>query len=147
MRYIFSRILLFLCICHAPLSAEEYVVVVNSDTPLVVGEQPEVLARQLYLKDKRDWSEGVASKPFGPKKGSPMYYAFLNNVLEMTEAQLAMHWMALKQKSGETPPREVRSDRILKRLISKYQGSFGVLRKSQVTTSDPKLQVLFSFSD
>lgn len=141
-------VLLCLLLCRQGVGAEEYAVVVHRDNPLA-GDVREMMhrVRQIFLKKRKVWAESCRAKPFARPNDSAVYAAFAQRVLRMSEAQLNHHWAKLKQYSGEKGPRAISSDRVLLRIISKYQGALGVVRCDAVDEDDPNVRVLFTFED
>lgn len=125
----------------------EYAVVVNAANDFADAGSAKNVIKQLFLKDRGDWPNKAKdeSKPFGRTAGTPETKAFLAQVLGMTEAELAKHWIALKQKTGQTPPREVETDDMLLRFVAKFPGGFGVVKADAAKADGVK--VLFTFKN
>ncbi len=123
----------------------EYAVIVNASNSFADEASASNVVKQLFLKDREDWpnKNKDQAKPFGRAAGSPETKAFLAKVLGMTDAELAKHWIALKQKTGKTPPREVASDKMLARFVAKFPGGFGVVKADAAQADGVK--VLFTF--
>jgi len=101
----------------------------------------QLLAR-LFLKQLTAWPNGSAAKVYAAPSGSPEMSAFRDKVLMMNEGALASHWLTLKQKTGETPPREVGSSNIMGKLIAQSPGAFGIMKKSDFAAAPGNLKVL-----
>ncbi len=99
--------------------------------------------KRLFLKQQTEWSNGTKAKPFDRVKGSPEHEKLLSEVLGMSEAKLASHWLSLKQKTGETAPRNVKSARSLLKLIGKYEGAFGVVDEATAASLPDGVKILF----
>lgn len=123
----------------------EYAVVVNAANDFSDAGSAKNVIKQLFLKDRGEWPNKAKdeSKPFARAAGGPETKAFLAEVLGMTEAELAKHWIALKQKTGQTPPREVETDDMLLRFVAKFPGGFGVVKADAAQADGVK--VLFTF--
>ncbi len=123
----------------------EYAVIVNASNTFADDASAKSVIKQLFLKDREEWPNKAKdpSKPFGRAAGSPESKAFLAEVLGMTEAELAKHWISLKQKTGQTPPREVAADGMLIRFVAKFPGGFGVVKADAAQADGVK--VLFTF--
>lgn len=63
----------------------------------------------------------------------------------MTEADLARHWVAQKQKTGSTPPREVGSKGMIIKLVQKYEGAFGVVKTDEAKAAGDAVRILLIF--
>ena len=130
---------------QAMVSDGKYAIVVNSaNTYAGSRDEATLVIRQLYLKERAEWPAGTTAKPFGAASDSPEHAAFVATVLGMTEAELAQHWIALKQKTGQTPPREVSNTSMLGKFVSKYEGAFTVVAAEQAATMDG-VKILFQF--
>lgn len=129
-----------------PANAGEFVVVVNAANPANPADagNRETISR-LFLKQLGQWPHGEAARPFAGKSSAPEMAAFREKVLGMSEAALATHWLSVKQKTGETPPREVPSARVMLKLIGQYPGAFGIIKAADFDGSDGKTKLLFEF--
>lgn len=127
--------------------AADYALIVNAANP-IEGSEAELKSQitRLFLKQQNDWPDGTSAVPLDRKADSAEHTAFLKGVLEMSETELDTHWLRLKQISGETPPREVGSDRILIRTVGKAEGAFGMVANDPAGFP-PEIRVLFTVSD
>lgn len=127
-------------------AAEDFAVIVHQSNNYADSvEAMKQVVRQLFLKERSEWPNKIAVKPFARAAGSSEHDAFLNGVLKMTEADLANHWISLKQRTGQTAPREISRDSLLIKLVAKYEGSFAVVSKGEAEGSD-SVRVLFTFA-
>lgn len=141
-----SGAMLILSGSSANLTAQsrQYVLVVNaSNSYRADADTVRNVVRQLYLKQRNDWPNNIASKPFARPNGSAEQQAMLRQILGMSAAQLAGHWIELKQRSGETKPRAVGSDGMLLRFVAKYPGAFGVVSRQRAASASG-VKVLFT---
>lgn len=122
--------------------AGEYSVIVNAGNNSNASKQD---IKMFFLKEKLNWSNGNKVKPYGRSASSKEHKYFLKNILQMTEAQLAQHWLAKKQKTGDTPPRSVGSMKSIIRMVSKYPEAFGVISSSAAKEHADQVKVLFDF--
>jgi len=122
--------------------AGEYAVIVN-DSNSNSASQGDI--KRMFLKQQTSWADGTSANPFDRKADSAEHKAFASKVLGMTEAELAEYWGAEKSKSGTTPPREIGSDSILTRQVSRKGGGFGVV--SSAAANADGVKILFKFSD
>lgn len=100
------------------------------------------LVARLFLKQLTAWPNGAAAKVYAAPSGSAEMSAFRDKVLTMNEGALASHWLTLKQKTGETPPREVGSSNIMGKLIAQSPGALGIMKKSDFDAGTSGLKVL-----
>ncbi len=126
--------------------AADYVVIVNQKNS-VSGDSSALKdqIKQLFLKEKKKWTNSIASKPLSAKKTSEAYKAFVVNVLSMDDASLAQHWLRAKQKTGDTPPRSVSSARSIIKLVGRNEGAFGFIPKVNSQSLDSSVRVLFEY--
>lgn len=123
--------------------ADTYVVIINAGNPYAEsGDSAKNMVKQLFLKERAAWSGGAESKPYGKPADSAEHAAFRDNVLGMTDAQLAQHWIDQKQKTGATPPREVSSGSMMLKFVAKDAGAFGVVTKAEATGAEG-VKILF----
>ncbi len=145
---------LFLCAPVVPVAAEVqapqsqpvevYALVVNASNPLKETEAAaKKIVKALFLKDLTRWPDGTEAKPYdrGPKAAERA--VFVQEVLGMNAAELARHWLRVKNMSGVTPPMEVDTDRLLLRHVERHDGAFGVVKQSAAKV--PGVRVLFEF--
>lgn len=127
-----------------PEAVETYAVVVNANNPSKeTGDAAKKTVKALFLKELTRWSDGVEAKPYDRDAKAPEHSAFLQEVLGMTPAELARHWLRVKNMSGTTPPMEVDTDRLLLKHVERNDGAFGVVKAANATASG--VRVLFEF--
>lgn len=141
MRYA-TRTLLLLLPCLAggglapaplqkPAGQTNYVVAGHPD--LKLSSEPEFARNQIcriYLKEQNSWSDTVPARPYGRKPNSPAQRAFEKQVLRMGGAELARHWLRIKSTRGMSPPKAVRSERLMVSYLKRYKGAIGILPKA-----------------
>lgn len=122
-----------------------YALIVNANNQTKDGtEAARKLIRTLYLKELTRWGDGVEAKPYARAATSDEHAAFLGSVLGMSEAELARHWLRVKNINGTTPPKQVDSDRLLLKHVARHDGAFGVVAASEAKGSG--VRVLFEFT-
>jgi len=123
--------LLFAAAATAPAptqGTETYAVVVNEkNTCKDTGNKAKNTAKKLFLKEMTKWPGGKAAKPYGRKKGEA-FSAFTKSVLGMKDAELARHWLKMKNLNGTTPPKDVSSARMVLKYVAKYEGALGIVK-------------------
>ena len=129
-----------------PLQAAEYAVVIQasntySDNP----ESMKQVVKQLFLKQRSEWPNKIAAKPFARPADNAAHQAFLKHVVQMSEVELAGHWISVKQRTGQAAPREIARDSLLFKLIAKYDGALAVVVKESVQSD--QIRILFTFTD
>lgn len=126
--------------------AAKYAVVTNSANS--VNFDGEEAARQevakIFLRTLDSWSNKEEAKPYTPKSGDDAHAAYLTSVLQMTEAELARHWISMKNKSGIAPPKEVSSESMMKKYVGRSDGGLGILPIEDAESAED-LKVLMTF--
>lgn len=121
-----------------------YALVVNANNPFKgTAEAARKNVKLLYLKDLTRWTDGVEARPYARSGGSVEQAAFLTDVLGMSEAELARHWLRLKNMNGTAPPKEVDTDRLLLKHVARHDGAFGVVAAKNANAEG--VRVLFEF--
>jgi hypothetical protein len=115
------------------LSAQErkatYAVVIHVDNACKdTGDAAKATIKKLFLKELTRWSSGVEAKPYSRLAAAPEQIAFLKLVLGMSEAELARHWLRMKNLDGTTPPTDVDTDRMVLKYVARNVGAFGFVR-------------------
>lgn len=122
-----------------------FALIVNANnTAKETGEAARKVVKTLYLKDLTQWAGGAEAKPYARETNSAEHAAFLKAVLGMSEAELARHWLRLKNQSGTTPPKEVDRDRLLVKYVARHDGAFGVVKLENAKTDG--VRILFEFA-
>lgn len=125
--------------------APKYVLVVNAEnTSKDDHAAAKALIRRLYLKELTVWADGTEARPYAREATTAEHAAFLKEVIGMTDAELARHWLRLKNTDGSTPPKAAESERLLLKHIARHRGAFGVVRKEAVA-GVAGVRVLFEF--
>lgn len=127
--------------------AGEYVVIINSTNSYAEStDKAKQDIRLFYLKNLSTWPNNEKVKPYGMLSTSEGQEAFNKMILNMSGSQLTQHWLSKKQTTGETPPKALKSDRIIIKLVTKKTGAFGVISKSKSASLPSSVKVLFEFS-
>lgn len=125
--------------------ADTYALVVNEKNKCSeTGDAAKATVKKLFLKDLTQWPDGTEAKPYAREGTSAEQGAFLKNVLGMTDAELARHWLKVKNMNGTTPPKDVDSDRMVLKYVAKAEGAFGVV-KAEAAKGAEGVKVLFEF--
>lgn len=147
-----STVLAVTLCCLAPQGKDASAVTRKATHALVVheknactetGEAAKALVKKLYLKDMTQWPSGAEAKPYGREAASPAQAAFVQGVLGMSDAELARHWLKLKNMNGTTPPKEVDSVRMLLKHVARHEGAFGVVPLTEAKADG--VRTLFEF--
>lgn len=138
-------VLMGLCLGVSPaaLLAGDYAVVVNAQNSFSGDtETVQNLLKRMYLKQLTVWPDKTSASVYGAPSDSPEMQAFRSQILGMTEAELADYWLGLKQKTGETPPREMKAGTTLFKLIEKYPGAYGIVAKETLGSNPDGVKLL-----
>jgi hypothetical protein len=147
MKKLFTLLLVGLAVSFASQHAvaAEYAVVVNAKNNFSGDATIEI--KNLFLKKKTAWDNGIAAHPFARSGDSPEQVAFSSKILGMSASEAAGYWQSEKQKTGATPPKAVGSEGILFRQIDRKEGAFGVVLSSSAVALPEGLKILFKFTD
>ena len=127
-------------------AGDSFAIIVNSDNPLSgTSEELTSVVRRLFLKQQRDWPNHVSSRVYDREPQSLEHQQFVEQILKMSGGRLSSHWVKMKQVSGDTPPRVIRSHPILLRFIAKHKGGMGIVQMEEVKNLPPTIKVLFTF--
>lgn len=123
----------------------KYAVVVNTENSVEFENEEAARheVKKLFLKSATEWHGGLEAKPFARDAGDAVQSAFVKEVLEMDKAELARHWVSVKNKNGVTPPKEVGSDKMLGKYIGKYEGGLGFMEVTAANKAD--VRILFEY--
>lgn len=138
--------LLLFCAFPSLSLAQDFVVLVNAENTISGSDDELKLeVKRLFLQQKKRWNSGLDAAPLAPLEDSDAYDAFLNQVLKMEKNQLEQFWRKARQKSGTTPTRPVRSDRLAIRLVEKKAGGFAVISTESTFDLPENTRILFAF--
>ena len=122
-----------------------YVVVVHANNPLKVSaDTAKVTVKKLFLKNLTQWPDGTSARPYARTSTSAEQAAFVKDLLGMNDAELARHWLKIKNMNGSTPPKNVASDRMLLKYVARHHGAVGFVEKSAAAKAKG-VRVLFEF--
>jgi ABC-type phosphate transport system substrate-binding protein len=104
-----------------------YAIVVHANNKATeTGDAAKALAKKLLLKELTQWPDGAEAKPYMRSSGSAENAALLKSVLGMGDAELARHWLKLKNVNGTTPPKDVDTERMMLKYVAKSEGAIGI---------------------
>ena len=124
--------------------AESYAIIGNASNS-VTSESAKQQIKRLYLKQQKKWRSGATATVFDRGEGTMEDKIFRERVLDMDPSACSNHWLSIKQKTGETPPRTIKSTRTLLKLVSRFEGSFGVVNQKEIATLPEGVRVLLAF--
>lgn len=122
-----------------------YAVVINANAKVTeTGDAAKALIKKLFLKELTQWPGGTEAKPYAREAAAAEQAAFLKDVLGMSDAELARHWLKMKNTNGTTPPKDVDTERMLLKYIAKTDGAFGVVKVDAAKAAEG-VKILFEF--
>lgn len=143
----YSRIFLVLCgLIISPCSLAQHAVIVNANNPYNASEsEMREVVKRLFLKQQSTWPNGITAKCYDRSKASAEQVSFNRDLLGMSDAVIARHWLGVKQTTGETPPRNVGPTSILGKFVGKYDGGLGIVESGEIGSLPSNVRVLFTF--
>ena len=125
--------------------AKTYAVIVNPKNKCSAkDDKAKAIIKKLFLKQMSQWPDGTPAKPYGRKSAAAEQSKFVKTVLGMGDAELVRHWIKMKNMKGTTPPKGVKSDRMLFKYVAKHAGAFGVVKLSDAK-KQKGVKILYSF--
>ncbi len=124
-RFVFINLLVVFLFGAIPARANSIVVIVNKENPVNSLTVDEV--RRYFLLDSKNWPSGSKIKPINLHKSSTTKNYFLNKILKMTLNDYDHFWLSMKQKSGETEPKTVKSNKFVLKIVGKDAKAIGYL--------------------
>ena len=133
--------------CSPGFSEDSFALVVNHNNPFSGDRQETIsLIARLFLKKGKMWPKSdITCRPFDRDGDSIEHRHFVQGILKMSKGRLAEHWAKMKQLRGDTPPRKIKTTRILLKLIQKNEGAFGIVSQDEVSNLPKDVRVLFFF--
>jgi len=118
--------LLSLSLFSTTTYADSYAAIINGNSYANNRAEARNVLKQMYLKQKGTWP--------GDSKAQTI-----------AQADVASHWISLKQKTGETPPRSVTSIRTILKLIGHRKGAFAIVDSETANNLKSNIKIFFSF--
>ena len=112
----------------APATAEDLVVIVNSDRDV---ELTRADVAQIYLKLRRFWDDGEAIVPINRDSGSRARSDFVRLIFGSEARKLPVHWNRAYFR-GVLPPATLASDEAVKRFVARERLAIGYVAASLV---------------
>lgn len=124
----------FIILLFSNVWAEPLVVIVNKDNPIPSLSNGDV--QKYFLIKIKNWNEGGRVKPINRANKSPEKKEFITSILGMTIQDYEQYWISMKQKTGETEPKVVRSSKFVLRIISQNKEGIGYLAEKYFKNLD-----------
>lgn len=137
----------FICMLLAGsfIASAENAHVITNQSVAVASNQTDikVMLKKMYLRQLNEWPDGSPVKVYLPEQGSAALSWFYEQILEMSESEVAEYWLKLKQKTGETPHRQIASSSMLLKVVNQFEGAWGVVPTSEFELPD-KVKIILS---
>jgi ABC-type phosphate transport system substrate-binding protein len=106
----------------------EIAVVVNAENPLTTLSAEDV--RAYYMKRKSSWPNGEKIRPVDVEADNAARVLFVTQVLKTTPSDLERHWLEIKYRAAESPPKRMSDDEGVIKYISAFKGGIGFVEAS-----------------
>ena len=116
--------------------ADPVVVIVNKDNPTASLSASDV--QKYFLNKTKNWPSGGKVKPINRNDESSVKKDFVSSALGMSLQDYQQYWMGVKQRSGETEPKVVRSNKFVLKIVGKSKVAIGYLPASYFEKLDNK---------
>jgi hypothetical protein len=134
-KYIFV-FFVFISLSFSSVWAEPVVVIVNIDNPAASLSVSDV--QKYFLNKTKSWPSGGKVKPINRNNKSSVKKDFVSSALGMSLQDYQQYWMGVKQRSGETEPKVVRSNKFVLKIVGKSKAAIGYLPASYFEKLDNK---------
>lgn len=150
-----TRSLRILALCMVLLfitgiaNAKEYAVVVNPANTYNSDREKSLrqTVKQVFLKQKTSWPGfDEKARPFSLRKNLAQN-VFNRKILGMDASSLSDYWLSAKQKTGESPPRDIPSTSLMAKFISRYPGAMGVMSLEDAKKHSSEVKILLTYDD
>lgn len=119
-------------VAHAAGDAEALAVVVGRASPVTTVSLDEV--REIYLRRRRVWPNGMAIVPINLPPDNPLRERFSQRALGRAPADLLSYWNA-RYFEGITPPLILRTPAAVRAYLQRQQEAVAYLPLSEVDDS------------
>ena len=108
-------------------------------------EEARQFVRKLFLRTASSWHGDLEAKPYFPDEKDPAYRALVDRVLGMSAAELARHWITMKNTRGIAPPKVVAGAARMRKYVSHFEGGVGIVPFEEgLGSGKDKVRVLFT---
>jgi ABC-type phosphate transport system substrate-binding protein len=116
--------------------ADPVVVIVNKKNPTTSLSASDV--QKYFLNKAKSWPSGEKVKPINRNDKSSVKKDFVLSTLGMSLQDYQQYWMGVKQRSGETEPKVVKSNKFVLKIVGKSKVAIGYLPASYFEKLDNK---------
>lgn len=121
-------ILCFIAWSEAAHTADDFVIIVNEKNP--VSEISSTSLAHFYLKETRQWPNGLPVRFFDQKDEAEVKKSFLNSVLKKSTREVELFWIGQKLYTGSRAPLQIGSDSMMAQMVSRFPGAVGYVSPS-----------------
>src|SRR5262245_37354072 len=120
----------------------EIAIVVNSDNPSTALSADDV--RSYFMKQKSTWPNGEKIRPVDIESDNAARAVFLSRVLKTTSSDLERHWLEIKYRSAESPPKRMSDDDGVLKYVGAFKGGIGFVEASAADKAkDRPIRIVF----
>jgi len=117
-------------------NAEGIAFIVNAENPVKVISNQEL--GDIFLKKKREWSDGSSIRFIDRKDGSPERNLFLSQYIGRSLRDVELYWIGQKLYSGNAAPIQVASDQNAEMMVSSFRGGIAYVSSSYTIGKEVK---------
>jgi ABC-type phosphate transport system substrate-binding protein len=122
----------------------EIAVIVHSSNPNTTMSAEDV--RSHYMKQKSAWSNGEKIRPVESEMDDTARMLFIAKILKTNATDLERHWLEIKYRSAESPPKRMEDDEGAIKYVGTFKGGIGfVLASSLEKAKDKPIKVVLRF--
>lgn len=125
---------------------QRYAVIVHpsNKAKFAKDEEARQVVRKLFLRTSANWTRDLEAKPYYPGEKEAVHRALLDKVLGMSSAELARHWITMKNTRGIAPPKAVEGASKMRKYVSHFEGGLGIVPYEEgLESGKDKVRVLF----
>ncbi|MCG5054206.1 MAG: hypothetical protein KA712_14675 [Myxococcales bacterium] len=114
----------------------EVAVVINAANPMGSMTLDEV--RSFYMKQKSSWPDGEKIRPVDTETDDAARTLFLGKVLKTNPTDLERHWLEIKYRSAESPPKRMEDEAGVLKYVGAFKGGIGFVAVSALELAKDK---------
>jgi len=104
---------------------EPIVFIVNKDNPIASISNSGI--QKIFLKKIKRWDSGEKTVPINLYNNTLVKRDFVSSILGMILHEYDQYWLGVKQRTGETEPRVVKSSKFVLKIVSVNKEAIGYL--------------------
>ncbi|MDX2018946.1 MAG: hypothetical protein SF187_01800 [Deltaproteobacteria bacterium] len=120
----------------------EIAVIVHASNPNTTMTADDI--RSHFMKQKSAWPNGEKIRPVESEMDDGARTVFITKVLKTNATDLERHWLEIKYRSAESPPKRMTDDEGVIKYIGAFKGAIGFVAASSLEkASDKPIKVVF----